>query len=160
MGIVFPRTVYGRIPLIEALYWEKKGTGKTYYDCLRAAAKRWQDGEDYVHTLWLWLENYDKSDLRQTGMHFGKDGVRSKSQRHRVRTHNPDKPNRFRKFTTRSLKHYWRWLLDHLKGIAKAQGRMPENYVLPASENLTADYDGDRSRRRKKPAKPRKGKDY
>jgi len=161
LGVIFPRTQFGRIPLTEALTWEKKGTGKTFLKCLyEHGSKCWpQRGEEYASATIEFVVEYDaKRDLRRKGMHFGKDGVRKKSQPHRVRTHDPNKPNRFRKFSTRSLKHYWRWLLAHLKAIAKAQGRLPENYVLPLSENLTADF--DRSIRRTRSAHPMKGEDY
>jgi hypothetical protein len=188
-GVSLPRTKHGRIPLGEALTWEKKGSRKAQAKATKRKSKRKSPyplgmsfqkyitaaptikpvtfcddleryavgrygvthGPDYAQSTAAWVLAYARRDLRRSGMHFGLDGVTDKRKPHRVRTAT-GKPNRWRKFSTRSLKHYWAWLVSLLKTCAAHQSSPPENWVvLPYDDNREVN-DGTR-RTRKTPTK-------
>lgn len=148
LGVNWPRTKHGRIPLGEALMWKVKRTkretqqglpARTFYDALTGyAVNRYGEtrGKEYAQSVTVWVLEHSDRDLRRSKFHFQAD----KRKAHRVRRVKIDKPNRFRKFTTRSLKHYWAWLVSALKTVAKHEGNLPENVVvLPFNEDMPAE---------------------
>lgn len=161
IGVPLPRTEYGRIPLGEALSWEMKRTkrqikqglpARTFHAALTGHALRRYGarGKDYAQSVAAWVMDYDANrDLRRNGFHLGLGGVKDRRRPHRVRRANPDKPNRWRKFTTRSLKHYWAWLVSILNKTAKHQGNLPENLVVLPYDDGRLPPDGTRHTRRK-----------